>query len=475
LEFFVFGSRRRAASFSSSSFVIRHFGFIFSPLAGRSMKIAYIAAGAGGMYCGMCLHDNTLAGALHKRGEEILLVPTYTPLKVDEENMSHVPPIFFGGITVYLKQKLPFLRNAPHWLTWPLDRPWLLKLATKQAGSVDPTKLGDLTVSMLQGELGHQKRELQTLTRWLVEEVRPDVIHLSNAMLLGMVRTFRQEVGCPVISSLSGEDVFLDRLIAPYRQQSQDLIRQRAAEATGFVAMNRYYADHMIDYMGVEADKVAVVPHGLNLAGHGTRRERRPDEPFVIGYMARICHDKGLHLLADAFIQLTKRSDLPPLRLEAAGYMAEADRKYLQEIERKLVKAGVADRFHYAGEIDRTEKIAFLQTLDVMALPTVYRESKGLSVLEAMANAVPVVLPRHGTFPEIIADTQGGLLCEPEDASSLAARLAELALNPTLCQELSRNAKAAITDRYHADLMAERTLGLYRAAVNGQRVVSNLP
>lgn len=436
------------------------------------MKIAYIAAGAGGMYCGMCLHDNTLAGALHKRGEEILLIPTYTPLKVDEENMSYAPPIFFGGITVYLKQKLPFLRNAPNWLTWPLDRPWLLKLATKQAGGVDPTKLGDLTVSMLEGERGNQKHELEVLTRWLAEEVKPDVIHLSNAMLLGMTRSFRQAVGCPVISSLSGEDVFLDRLISPYRQQAQDLIRERAAEASGFVAMNRYYADYMIDYMNVAAEKVAVIPHGLNLAGHGTRRTREANEPFVIGYMARITHDKGLHLLADAFIEISKRTDLPPLKLDVAGYMAEVDRKYLQKIEAKLSQAGLADRYRYVGEIDRAEKIAFLQTLDVMALPTVYRESKGLSVLEAMANAVPVVLPRHGTFPEIIADSRGGLLCEPEDVASLAACLAELATSPALCEELGRNAKQAVTDRYHADLMAHRTVRLYQASVNGQPVAN---
>ena len=79
-------------------------------------------------------------------------------------------------------------------------------------------------------------------------------------MLLGMARSFRKELGCPVISSLSGEDVFLDRLISPFRQQSQDLIRERAAEASGFVALNRYYADYMIEYMAVDAEHVAVVP-----------------------------------------------------------------------------------------------------------------------------------------------------------------------------------------------------------------------
>ena len=429
------------------------------------MKIAYIGSGAGGMYCGMCLHDNTLAAALHTRGEEILLIPTYTPLKVDEENMSRVPPIFFGGITVYLKQKIPLLRNVPNWMTWPLDRPWLIKLASRNAGSVDASKLGDMTVSMLQGEKGNQHNELEVLTRWLEKEVQPDVIHLSNAMLMGMAQTFKSRLGCPIVSSLSGEDVFLERLIPPYYDQAKALMQERAEDVSAFVSMNRYYADYMIDYLAVESTRVSVIPHGLNLTGHGTRRTRKENDPFVIGYMARVCHDKGLHLLADAFIALAKRTDLPPLKLSVAGYMAEADRSYFEKIKAKLAQAGLSEHFDYAGEVDRAEKISFLQTLDVMALPTVYRETKGLSVLEAMANAVPVILPQHGTFPEIVADTQGGLLCEPEDVSSLSDRLAELAQDPALCDQLGQQAKSAIQDRYHADLMAQRTLELYGTLV----------
>ena len=48
------------------------------------MKIVYLAAGAGGMYCGSCLHDNTLAAALMRLGEDVLLMPTYTPIRTDE-------------------------------------------------------------------------------------------------------------------------------------------------------------------------------------------------------------------------------------------------------------------------------------------------------------------------------------------------------------------------------------------------------
>jgi glycosyltransferase involved in cell wall biosynthesis len=113
------------------------------------------------------------------------------------------------------------------------------------------------------------------------------------------------------------------------------------------------------------------------------------------------------------------------------------------------------------GELDRPQKIDFLQSLDVMSVPTVYREAKGLPPLEAMANAVPVVLPAHGSFPEMIADTGGGLLFRPLDAADLADKLAQVLRDPHQAIQLGLAGQMAIRDRYHARRMAERTRELY--------------
>src|SRR5688500_10805603 len=123
------------------------------------MRIAYLAAGAGGMYCGSCLHDNPLAAALLKLGEDVVLAALYTPIRTDESDVSE-PRVFFGGINAYLQQKIPLFRYTPRWLDRWLDHPALLRFATRRASSVDPAKLGDMTVSMLRGELGNQRKEL---------------------------------------------------------------------------------------------------------------------------------------------------------------------------------------------------------------------------------------------------------------------------------------------------------------------------
>jgi glycosyltransferase involved in cell wall biosynthesis len=425
------------------------------------MRIAYVAAGAAGMYCGSCLHDNTLAAALLRLGEDVVLVPTYTPIRTDEADVS-VRRVFFGGINVYLQQRWAIFRRTPWWLDRMLDHPALLEYLSKRAASIDPGELGDMTVSMLRGEAGNQRKELEKLVHWLVTDVRPDVVHLSNSMLLGMARMCKRQFGPPVICQLSGEDLFLEKLPPPYYEQARALLRERAADADAFVAINRYYADFMADYLAVDRAKVHVVPHGLDLAGHGKRIEKPPDEPRTIGYLARICEDKGLHLLVEACEQLARRPDLPPFRLLAAGYLGEADRPYLERLQARVAAGPLAGRFEYLGELDRDQKISFLQSLDIFSVPTVYRESKGLPPLEAMANAVPVVLPDHGSFSEMIADTGGGLLCRPHDATDLAEKIAELLLNPLHATQLGIAGQEAIQDRYHAASMARQTLDLYQ-------------
>ena len=424
------------------------------------MKIVYLAAGAADMYCGSCLHDNTLAAALLDAGEDVLLVPTYTALRTDEKNVSQ-RRVLFGGLNVYLQQKLALFRHTPWLVDRMLDAPSLIGWLAKRSVSVDAKDLGGLTVSMLHGEEGNQRKEVEKLVHWLAEDVRPDVVHLSNSMLVGMAREIRRRLNVPVVCSLSGEDIFLEKLPPPYYEQARAALRERAADITAFVSMNRYFADFMADYLAIDRQRIRVIPHGLKLAGHGTRRCDPSAAETVIGYFARITPDKGLHHLVEAFRLLSEDAQLPPLRLRAAGYLGASDRRYLADIQVKLEKWGLLDRFEYAGELDRADKITFLQSLDLMSVPTVYRESKGLSILEAMANAVPVVLPAHGTFPELIEDTQGGRLHAPEDPRELARVLKELILDPGAAAEHGRLGQEAIRARYTAPRMAEQTLALY--------------
>jgi glycosyltransferase involved in cell wall biosynthesis len=429
------------------------------------MKIVYLAAGAAGMYCGSCLHDNTLAAALAALGEDVLLVPTYTPLRTDEDNVSD-SHLFFGGVNVFLQQHSAIFRHTPWFLDALLDKPGVIAWLTRDGPMLEAQRLGAMTVSMLEGEHGRQRKEVRKLVRWLQDEARPDVVHLSNAMLVGVAREIRK-LGIPVLSTLSGEDIFLEKLPQPFYDQARAVLRERAAEIDAFVALNRYYADFMADYMDVPAARIHVIPHGLNLAGHGHGTDRE-DDVRTIGFLARVCPDKGLHNLIAAAELLLADASVPPFRVRAAGYLGRLDRPYLETIHERTRRWTRPEAFEYAGELTRAQKIAFLQNLDVLSLPTVYRESKGLPVLEALANGVPVVLPAHGTFPELIEHTGGGLLHRADDPASLAEVLKRLLLDARLASELGARGRQSVERDFTAAGMAAKTLDLYRQVLAGR-------
>src|SRR5262245_28629581 len=232
------------------------------------MRIASITAGAAGMYCGSCLRDNTLVAALGKLGHDALLIPTYTPIRTDEPDVSQ-KRIFFGGINVYLEQKFWLFRHTPRFLDGLLNFQWLLRWVSRFAARTSYSQLGQLTVSMLQGTHGKQRKEVAALNDWLAVEVKPEVVILTNALLTGIVPDFERRLRVPVFVTLQGDDIFLDALPPADRQKCIELIRQNCANVAGFVATSRYYADHMAAYLGVSRERIHVVYPGINLAGHG--------------------------------------------------------------------------------------------------------------------------------------------------------------------------------------------------------------
>jgi glycosyltransferase involved in cell wall biosynthesis len=431
------------------------------------VRILQITAGAGGMYCGSCLRDNALAAELLARRHDVLLLPVYTPTLTDEENVSD-GHVFFGGISVYLEQHVPLFRKSPAVLDRLWDRAAVIRAATGRGVSVDPDDLGGLTVSTLKGEEGFQAKEFRKLLGYLDGLPAFDLVVLPNSLLISLAPALKRALGSPVVCTLQGEDLFLEGLREPYRAESKALIARHAASVDGFVATSAYYADFMAGYLGLDRRKVHAVPLGIKLDGHHPAEGPRSG-PFVFGYLARIAPEKGLHLLAEAYRTLRREHGLGESRLAVAGYMAPADRGYLADVTARLREWGLDGEFHYHGALDREAKIAFLQSIDVLSVPSPYAEPKGLYLLEALANGVACVQPRHGAFPEVLARTGGGLLFEPNDAHSLAAQLLTLARDPDAARALGRRGAAGVREHHSVARMADRALEVYASVVQGVR------
>ena len=441
------------------------------------MKILYLTGGAGQMYCGSCLRDNALATELISRGHDVTLLPVYTPTLTDEPNVSD-SKVFFGGISVYLEQHFPLFRKSPRWLDRLWDSTPILQLASRRSISTSPKMLGELTVSMLKGAAGFQQKEIMKLTEWLRHEPAPDIISLPYTLLLGLAKPIKDALNRPICCTLQGEDLFLEGLHEPYRSEAKDLIRTNVKYADAFIAVSEYYAEFMPSYLGIPREKIRVVPLGINLQGY-EMRQREPEQPFTVGFFARIAPEKGLHVLAEAYRVLRQNGlrgpqhgsragvlRMPNARLEVAGYLAPEHKGYLSGIERETKQAGLAGEFHYRGVLDRQQKIAFLRKLDVLSVPATYDEPKGMFLLEAMACGVPLVQPRRGAFTEIIEKTGAGLLVEPDDSEKLAEGILRLFNDPRLAETLGQNGFQRVREYYSVARMADRALEVYEDLVS---------
>jgi glycosyltransferase involved in cell wall biosynthesis len=428
------------------------------------MRILSITAGAAGMYCGSCFRDNGLAAELLARGQDVTLMPMYTPTRTDEPNVSN-KRVLFGGISVYLQQHAPLFRRTPRLLDRLLDSPRVISAFANRAASTDASMLGDLTISMLQGESGVLKKEFDKLVEWIRAEPLPDVINIPNSLLIALAAPLKRATGCPVCCTLQGEELFLNGLLPDYRERALTLIRQQVRHVDRFIAVSDYCARFMGGLLEIPAGQMAVVPLGINMSGYSMAAPS-PDL-FTIGYFARVAPEKGLHVLADAYVRFKRMIGGAPARLRAAGYSNPGPATYLDEVRRTLTAAGLGGEFTYEGELDRTGKLDFLHQLDVLSVPATYDEPKGMFLIEAMASGVPVVQPRRGAFIEVVERTGGGLLVEVDDPASLAEGLFSLWSDRDRLRVLGERAFAGVREHHTIQRSAARFLDIL-GAVRGE-------
>jgi glycosyltransferase involved in cell wall biosynthesis len=417
------------------------------------MRILHIVPGSGGgFYCQNCLRDLALARALRRQGHDAIIVPLYLPMLDAETAAAPAGPVFFGAVNLYLRERLPWLRRAPAWIGRALNAAPVLRYAARKAGSTRARGLEELTLSMLRGEDGRQAAELQQLVDWLAREGRPDVVHLSNALLLGLARRVRREVGAPVVCSLQDEDQWIDPMQETYRERVWDAMREQAVHVARFLPVSHWYGERMRARLGIEAARLSVVYLGLDWDGYADS-SAAPDAP-VLGYLSRLCESLGFGLLAEAFIRLHREPRFRHLRLCATGGQTGDDRAFLARVWRDLDRHGLRDHVDIWPAFDLPRRQAFLRSLSLLSVPAPRGEAFGLFQLEALACGVPLVLPAAGAFPELLAATGGGITCAPDDVGSLATALARLLDDPEHARALGRAGQAAVRRRFTAERMA---------------------
>ncbi|MHB9028789.1 MAG: glycosyltransferase family 4 protein [Candidatus Latescibacterota bacterium] len=425
------------------------------------MKIVHIVPGSGGsFYCQNCMRDSELVRSLNSLGHETAMIPLYLPFVGIPRDI----PVFYGAINLYLRERFPIYRHAPAWLVKLFDSRMLLGYAAQKAGSTRAAGLEEMTVSMLRGEEGRQAGELDHLVRFLQEEVKPDIVHLSNALLLGLARRLKNELGAKIVCSLQDENEWTDPMSGEYREKVWSLMAERAADVDMFVAPSRYYAEKTRNQMNIPSEKMRVICGGIALEGY--QQSPLLFNPPVIGYLCRMSEYFGLGIMVDAFIRLKRDERFQDLRLHLTGGRSGDDQKFIGKMLRNISRRGFGKDVRIYGHFDKANRIEFMKSLTLLSVPAPAGEAFGAYQAEALAAGVPVVQPDAGGFPEFIEATGGGVIYRPNDGETLAKTMAALLAEPNRVRELGARGRKAVFEKYSINTLAENMVDLYRNILN---------
>lgn len=425
------------------------------------MNIIQIIPGSGGsFYCGNCLRDSKYVDALRNLGHQVVKIPMYLPLFADEHDITDIP-IFYGAISTYMKQVYPIFRKAPKWVDKLLNSKPMMKMAASMAGSTRAKGLEDMTISMLLGEQGEQKEELDKMVDWIVEHCKPDVIHISNALLLGLAKKLKERTGVPVLCSLQDEDVWVDAMNPQFQQPIWDLMHKRAEDVDALVAVSNFFAQTMKEKMNLPAEKVHTFYLGVDTEDYQFISSK--EKPRNVGYISRMCHENGFDIVIDAFINLKKKPGFEDVKLIATGGSTGDDNKFIKEQKRKIRDNKLEGSFEIMPEFEGDDRHNFFKQVSLISVPVRIGEAFGMYLLESMASGVPVVQPALGAFPEIVQISGGGVNYMPNNPEKLSETWAELLVNPEKLEELSLAGVKGTIEKFNIHNHAAEIIGLYES------------
>ena len=428
------------------------------------MRVTYITAGAAEMICGSCLRDNALARKLREHECDVTLVPVYTPITVEEENLS-TDKILLGGISVYLEQSSNLFRKIPSFLTQWLDKPGVVKFFTKRKSiQVEAEHLGHLTLSILKGENGNQSRSFERAFQWIRDEAKPEIINFSNLLIASLAPTIKRDLKIPIVVTLQGDDLFINELKDNHKELVIKELKRIAQSVDGFITFSDFYAQKMSNLLDIPIEKFHIVSLGINTEPF-SNISRKGSDHRTFGYFGRIAPEKGFHNAVDAFIEINKNRE-PKIKMLSGGWLGESDRSYFEEQTKKIDQANLSEYFNYSEAPTLEEKKDFFSKIDVFTMPTDQEEPKGIPVLEALASGLPVVQPDKGVFTNVINTTKGGILYNDREPSALSQELLKLLDNPEKAEVLGQTGRDNVVIHYSDDKMAVDTKSVYEKLLN---------
>lgn len=428
------------------------------------MQIVHIIPGSGGsFYCGNCLRDSKLFEAMRAQGHNAIKIPMYLPL-FSHDATNGMTPVFYGAISIYLKQLYPVFRHAPKWFDRLLNAKFMLRFAASQANSTRARGLEDMTVSMLMGEHGKQKGELEKMVHWLETHYKADVIHISNALLLGLAHKLKERLRVPVICSLQDEDTWVDGMDPEFAGKAWELMAEKSRDIDLFVSVSHYYTEFMKQKLRLPEEKITTLHLGVDPSDY--HYINAADKSRTIGFLSRLCQENGLDILVDAFILIRKQPGHEDVKLLLTGGQTADDNAFIKEQKQKLKQAGLEKAVEFIHDFDQSTRKDFFDRVMLLSVPVRHGEAFGIYLTEAMAAGIPIVQPALGAFPEIVERSGGGMVYSDNTPEQLAGALEALFSDKEKRRQLSQMARQSIEKKFNVHNLTREMTALYQQAID---------
>ncbi|MDR2814690.1 MAG: glycosyltransferase family 4 protein [Prevotellaceae bacterium] len=418
------------------------------------MKILFIVPGSGDpFYCGNCFRDNLHANALRSAGHDVVVMPLYLPLT--HESFEGNTPLFFPATTFYVAEKFFRRRQMPRWLAKMLGAKAMLRLAASFSGSTSAGGMEGITLAMVKGEGAAFRNQVAPLVSWIKDHEKPDVVHLSSTLIAGVAKAVKQQAAIPVVCSLQDEEVWIDNLKKEYADAAWKGIADNLKYIDKLIASSEFYKKAAQRRIPQITDVEVIYP-GVNREKYAAAR---PPQRPTIGFFYRMNRENGLHILAEAFVELKKRGTVKDLKLKVGGGYTSADRKFLKQVRQTL--APCMGDVSWSDTYSLSDHAGFYREVSVICVPITFNEGVGLYLCEAFAAGCPAVEPATGSFAEVVGNA--GITYFPNSSEALADALERLLTNEQLLSLSRANALRLSEVRYNREASAKKLIEAYRA------------
>ena len=292
-----------------------------------------------------------------------------------------------------------------------------------------------------------------------------DVIHAHDWLVAYAAKTLKNSYDMPLVSTIhateAGRNAGIHDETQRYINDTEWMLTYESSEV---IVNSKFMKNDLQRLFGLPYEKINVVANGINSTTYSGierdyefRRQYALDNEKIILFMGRLVYEKGVQHLISAMPKILDNYHDAKLIIAGKGGMIE-------ELKSQVEALGLGQKVYFTGYLNAKQVSKMYKCADVSVFPSTY-EPFGIVALEAMLAGVPAVVSDVGGLNEIVEHGVNGMKSYAGNPNSLADSILSLLVNPELCTNIVKKARAKVKDEYSWTKIAQDTHFIYQKSI----------